>query len=83
MHDSSAPEGCRSGDHRIFHPYLPYVKVCGALLKSMSTISFTRCSNASGHGLFMTWSRIEDPPPHPKASRARGSAAILIRVQSA
>ena len=54
MHDSSAPEGCRSGDHRIFHPYLPYVKVCGALLKSMSTISFTRCSNASGHGLFMT-----------------------------
>src|SRR5215469_5673712 len=38
--DSSPPEGCRSGDHRIFHPYLPYAKVCGALLKSMSTILY-------------------------------------------
>ena len=50
MHDSSAPEGCRSGDHRIFHPYLPYANVCGALLKSMSTIPLRGAPMRPGMG---------------------------------
>ena len=65
-----------------FNHICPTANVCGAFLKGMVDYSFTRCSKASLYGLHAR-SRIEDPRPILPKLRMRGSAPILIRVQSA